>query len=177
MQISAPRPADVLQYPYAHALEGVIVAGIAGVYRSEKHVVIERNRYRFPQHCIWCNSAIDDQPAAAPGTRETVTLPVCGSCAKRRNLLPRIVGVAGVLSLIAAPAAYSMLGVFVAAALFISGWIDLAIAYWLHQTAKSGRMVREDEQYLWIAGADSKFLASLPQWPGMKLGELAARDN
>lgn len=155
------------------------MAGIAGVYRSEKYVVIERYRYQFPQHCIWCNSAIDDQFSAS-GTnnvREAVTLPVCTSCAKRRSLLPRIVGAAGALSLIAAPAAYSMMGVFVAAALFISGWVDLAIAYWLHQTAKSGRTVREDEQYVWIAGAGSKFLAALPQWSGMKLEQLSDRDR
>lgn len=155
------------------------MVGTAGVYRSEKYVVIERYRYQFPQYCIWCNAAIDDQPSAT-GThniREAVTLPVCTSCAKRRNLLPRIVGAAGVLSLIASPAAYSMLGILVAAALFISGLVDLAIAYWLHQSAKSGRVLRDDEQYLWIAGAHSKFLASLPQWPGMKLEQLSARDN
>lgn len=155
------------------------MSGIAGVYHSDKYVVVERHRHQFPQHCIWCNSAINDPLAAsaAPGARETVALPVCGSCAKRRSLLPRIVGAAGVLSLIAAPAAYSMMGVFVAAALFISGWVDLAIAYWLHQTAKSGRTVREDEQYVWIAGASGKFLAALPQWSGMKLEQLSDRDR
>jgi hypothetical protein len=157
----------------------MILAGIAGVYRSDKYVVIERYRYQFPQHCIWCNSAIDDQPSAS-GThnvQEAVKLPVCVSCAKRRSLLPRIVGAAGLLILIATPAAYSMLGVLVAAALFISGWVDLAIAYWLHRSAQSGRKVREDEQYVWIAGASSKFLAALPQWSGMKLAELSAREH
>lgn len=155
------------------------MSGIAGVYRSDKYVVVERHRYQFPQHCIWCNSAIDDQPSAS-GTHndtEAVKLPVCASCARRRNLLPRIVGAAGLLILLATPAAYSMLGPLVAAALFISGLLDLAIAYWLHQSAKSGHMVRDDEQYLWIAGAHSAFLAALPQWSGMKLEQLSDRDR
>ena len=63
-----------------------------------------------------------------------------------------------------------------AGALLLTGFIDLAIAWRLHVAASGYRAVREDEQYVWISGAHSGFLAVLPQWSGLKLGEMHSRN-
>lgn len=152
------------------------MAVIAGVYRSEKYVVVERHRHQFPQHCIWCNSVIaEGVAAAAPGSDGDIKPPMCATCTATRNRLPKTVGIFGVITFVAAPLVYSNMGALVAGALLLTGFIDLVIAWRLHVAASGYRAVREDEQYVWIAGAHNGFLAVLPQWSGLKLGEMHAR--
>ena len=151
------------------------MADTTGVYRSEKHVVVERHNHRFPRHCIWCNAAVDDDGKPAPGGG-TVKAPVCGTCTAIRNRLPKFVAMLGVTALIAAAAVYFTASMIIAAVLFFGGLIDLFVAYRLHVAAHRLRAAREDEQYVWIAGAHQGFLAALPQWHGMKFSELRIRE-
>ncbi|MDP1536645.1 MAG: hypothetical protein Q8L95_05630 [Burkholderiales bacterium] len=146
------------------------MAGITGVYRNEKYVVVERQHHQFPQYCIWCNSAVDGAATAvAADGNASVQLPVCGACAATRNRLPRFVAILGVTALIAALVLFFSAGAVFAAALFLAG---LIIAWRLHIAARSFRAAHEDEQYLWITGAHRNFLNALPVWPGMTLAEL-----
>lgn len=151
----------------------------AGVYRSEKFVVVERHNHRFPQRCIWCNAVLDaDAPApAAPGNRNAVQPPVCNNCAATRNRLPRFVAILGTVALLAAPVLYYTQGMMGAGVLLLTGLATLVIAWRLWVAASSFHGVREDEQYIWIAGAHAGFIAALPPWQGLKLGELHARDR
>lgn len=150
------------------------MAGTTAVYCSEKYVVVERHRHRFPQLCIWCSSAIADEAMPASPDRDgNIRPPMCGTCTATRNRLPKTVGIFGVITFLAAPPAYASLGVLVAGALLLTGFIDLVIAWRLHVAARGFRAIREDEQYVWIGGAHGGFLAALPQWHGMKLGEMS----
>ncbi len=149
------------------------MAGITGVYRNEKYVVVERHHHQFPQHCIWCNSAVGAATAAATGGNASLRLLVCGACATTRNRLPRFVTILGVTALVAALALFFSAGAIFAAALFLAGLIGLVITWRLHIAARSSfRPAHEDEQYVWIAGAHRNFLNALPAWPGMTLVEL-----
>lgn len=149
------------------------MAGITGVYRNEKYVVVERQHHQFPQYCIWCNNAVDGTAAAAAADgNASVQLPVCGACATTRNRLPRFVAILGVTALVAALVLFFSAGAIFAAALFLAGLIGLIIAWRLHIAARSFRPTHEDEQYVWIAGAHRNFLNALPAWPGMTLAEL-----
>jgi hypothetical protein len=159
--------------------EGRHLNDTAGVYRSDKFVVVERHNHRFPPRCIWCNAALDAGAAApaSPGTRTAVQPPVCPSCAATRNRLPRVVAIFGAVALLAAPVLYFTLGTMVAGVLLLTGLVDLFIAWRLWIAARSFHGVREDEQYIWIAGASAGFIAVLPPWQGMKLNELRLRDR
>ncbi len=152
------------------------MADTTGVYRSEKHVVVERHNYRFPRHCIWCNATVDDdgKPDAGGGTVKAL---VCGTCTAIRNRLPKFVAMLGVTALIAAAAVYFTASAIVSAILFFGGLIDLFVAYRLHVAAHRLRAAHQDQQYVWIAGAHQGFLAALPQWRGMKYSELRIREG
>lgn len=149
----------------------------AGVYRSERFVVVERHKHRFPQHCIWCNAALDaDAPgSAAPATRTAVQPPVCASCAATRSRLPRFVAIFGTVALLATPVLYFTLGTMAAGVLLLTGLVAVVIAWRLWIAARSFHGVREDEQYIWIAGASAGFIAALPPWQGMRFDELRVR--
>ena len=150
------------------------MADCVGVYKSDKHVVVERHHHRFPPHCIWCNAAVDaDAPVA--GGSDYVQPPICNACTAIRNRLPRFVAILGVTMLVAAAAAYFTAGAIIAAGLLFAGVADIAVAYRLHVVANRVRPAHQDEQYVWIAGASSQFIALLPQWHGMKFGELHRR--
>ena len=106
------------------------MAGIAGVYRSEKYVVVERHRHQFPQHCIWCNSVIaEGVAAAAPGSDGESKPPMCGTCKTTRNRRPKTVGIFGVITVVAAPLVYSNMGALVAGALLLTGFIEIGRAH------------------------------------------------
>lgn len=150
------------------------MADCTGVYKSEKHVVVERHHHRFPQHCIWCSAAVDAAPLFTSGD-DYVKPPACGTCTAIRNRLPRFVSLLGATMLIAAAAVYFTANAIVAAGLLFAGLTDLAIAYRLHVVANRVRPAHQDEQYVWIAGASSQFIAMLPQWNGMRFSELHKR--
>lgn len=102
---------------------------------------------------------------------------MCHTCTATRNRLPKSVGVFGLITFAAAPFVYSSFGVLVAGALLLTGFIDLAIAWRLHIAAGGFQAVRQDQQYVWIRSAHSDFLAALPAWSGMKLGEMTAHSR
>lgn len=153
------------------------MSNTVGVYRSERFAVVERHAHRFPQNCIWCNSSVpgSDTPAAAGDA--SVQPPVCDTCAATRSRLPKVVAVFGATALIAALVLYFTSGMFPAAILFLGGLTGLVIAYRLQVAARGFRAAHEDDQYVWIAGANSRFLETLPAWHGMKLAELRARSS
>lgn len=156
--------------------KGVVLSGSSGVYCSEKYVVVERYHHRFPHCCIWCGKPLAPEAVpASPDDRGDIRPPVCKVCTATRNRLPKTVGIFGLFTFVAAPLAYSSFGILVAAALLLTGFIDLAIAWWLYVAARGVRAVREDQQYVWIGGAATGFLGRLPQWHGMKLAELQAQ--
>lgn len=150
------------------------MTGSTAVYCSEKYAVVERHRHRFPQLCIWCSSTIaDDAMPASPDRDGGIRPPMCRACTATRNRLPRTVGIFGIVTFLAALPAYASFGALVAGALLLTGFIDLVIAWRLHLAARGFRAIREDEQYVWIGGAHAGFLAALPQWHGIKLGEIS----
>jgi hypothetical protein len=152
----------------------LILSATAGIYRSEKYVVVERHRHRFPQQCIWCAAVVtDDEMPASPDPDGNVKPPMCRVCTATRNRLPKTVGIFGMITFIAAPFVYSRFGILVAGALLLTGFVDLVIAWRLHVAASGFQAVREDQQYVWIGGAHQGFLAALPPWSGMKLGEMS----
>lgn len=156
----------------------MILSGIAGVYHSEKYVVVERHRHRFPQQCIWCGCALaENEVPASPDADGDVKPPMCRKCTATRNRLPKSVGFFGLITFAAAPFVYSSFGVLVAGALLLTGFIDLVVAWRLHVAASGFQAVRQDPQYVWISGAHSSFLEAMPQWHGMKLGEMVAHRN
>ena len=156
----------------------LILAGITGVYRSEKYVVVERHRHQFPHQCIWCSNALpESEMPQSPDKDGDIKPPMCRSCTATRNRLPKTVGIFGIVTIIAAPLVYPGMGVMVAGALLLTGFIDLAVAWRLHVAASGFSAVRADEQYVWIRSAHSSFLSALPQWHGMKLGEMTAHDR
>lgn len=152
------------------------MSGISGIYRSEKYLVVERNRHQFPLHCTWCNRVIKASAATAAGRKETERPPACDSCAAARSQLPKLAAALGVIALLATPIAYVTLGPLIAAAALFMALADLGLAWWLHSAARSVQIVREDQQYVWIAGAHPDFLAMLPAWHGMKLEEMQNRN-
>lgn len=151
----------------------------SGVYRSDDLIVVERHRHQFPALCLACGGvcSVPETAAFTPGTRSKLRPPVCQSCNSRRGRVAKIVAIAGVALIIAAPAVYYALGHLPAIAMLLTGVTDLGVAWWLHSHALRFRTVREDEQYVWIAGAQRDFLAALPAWNGMKLDELQPRDG
>lgn len=157
-------------------MKGKALAGTAGAYCSEKHVVVERHNHRFPQHCIWCGTGIAAEAMPrSPDDGNDIRPPVCPACLATRNRLPKTVGAFGLVTFAAAPPAYSSFGVLVAAALLLTGFIDLVIAWRLYLAARGVRPLHQDQQYVWIGGAAPAFLAQLPRWSGMKLSELRAQ--
>jgi hypothetical protein len=154
----------------------LILSGTAGIYRSEKYVVVERHRHQFPRLCIWCGAVVaDSEVPGSPDTDGDIKPPMCGNCTATRNRLPKSVGIFGIITFIAAPFVYSSLGIMVAGALLLTGFVDLVIAWRLHVAASGFPAVREDQQYVWIGGAHQGFLSALPQWSGMRLGEMSHR--
>lgn len=152
----------------------MILSGTAGIYRSEKYVVVERHRHRFPQLCIWCgNSVTETEVPDSPDSNGNVKPPMCSPCTATRNRLPKSVGIFGIITFIASPFAYSSFGILVGGAMLLTGFVDLVIAWRLHVAASGFQAVREDQQYVWISGAHQGFLSALPPWPGMKLGEMS----
>lgn len=151
----------------------------SGVYRSDNHVVVERHRHQFPSLCLSCGAvcAVPEAAPSTPGIRSKLRPPVCPACNSRRGRVATIVAIAGVAMIIAAPPVYYMLGMQPAVAMLLTGVTDLGIAWWLRGHALKYRLIHEDEQYVWIAGAQRDFLAALPEWQGMKLGELQDRGN
>lgn len=156
-------------------MEGNGLADSSGVYKSEKYVVVERHRYRFPRHCIWCNSVVDGDAAPNSGGGSHVKPPVCATCTAIRNRLPKFVAILGVTMLIAAATVYVTVNAIIAAGLLFAALICLTAAYRLHVVAHRVSPAHQDEQYVWIAGASSQFIAVLPQWYGMKFSELHRR--
>jgi hypothetical protein len=158
--------------------KGFILSGIAGVYRSEKYVVVERHRHQFPQQCIWCGRSVAaDEVPASPAADGDVKPPICRSCTATRNRLPKSVGFFGIITFAAAPFVYSSFGALVGGALLLTGFIDLVVAWRLHAAASGFQAVRQDPQYVWIGGAHSGFLDAMPSWNGMRLGEMPAHRN
>lgn len=157
--------------------EGSPLSNTVGVYRSEKFVVVERHAHRFPHNCIGCNSLVPGDSSTASAGDASVRPPVCDTCAATRSRLPKVVAVFGATALIAALVLYFTSGMFPAATLFLGGLIGLVIAYRLQVAARGFRAAHEDDQYVWIAGASSRYLKSLPAWHGMRHGELRARHN
>ena len=156
-----------------------MLKGTSGVYRSDDMVVVERHRHQFPSLCLACGGscAVPEAAPSAPGTRPKLRPPVCPDCNSRRGRVAKIVAVAGVAMIIAAPVVYYALGLLPALAMLLTGITDLGIAGWLRGHALRFRTVREDEQYVWIAGGQRDFLAALPAWHGMKLDELRRREG
>lgn len=153
------------------------MSNTVGVYRSERFAVVERHAHRFPQNCIWCNSPVPGSDTPAATGDASVRPPVCDTCAATRSRLPKVVTVFGATALIAALVLYFTSGMFPAAILFLGGLTGLVIAYRLQVAARGFRAAHEDDQYVWIAGANSRFLETLPAWHGMKLAELRARSS
>ena len=156
-----------------------MLKGTAGVYRSDDIVVVERHRHLFPSLCLACGGvcAVPQAAPSTPGIRSKLRPPVCPACNTRRSLIPKIVTIAGVAMIIAAPAVHFALGPLPAGAMLLTGVTDLGIAWWLRGHALRFRVVREDEQYVWIAGAQRDFVAALPAWHSMKLDEMQERDG
>lgn len=156
-----------------------MLRGTSGVYRSDDMVVVERHRHQFPSLCLSCGSAcaVPDAAPAAPGTRPRVRPPLCPSCRSRRGRAAKIIAIAGLALIIAAPAVFFLLGAVPAVVMLLIGATDVGVAWWLRQAAAGFRTAREDEQYVWIARAHPDFLAALPNWHGMKLHELQSRDG
>jgi len=156
-----------------------MLKGSSGVYRSDGLVVIERHRHQFPALCATCGAACAaPQPAhAAPGTRPAPQPPLCPACGSRRGRVVKIIAITGIVMILAAPAVFHPLGHLPAIALLLTGITDLGIAWWMRGRVPGFRTVREDEQYVWIAGAQRDFLAALPAWHGMKLDELQRREG
>jgi len=154
-----------------------MLKGTSGVYRSDDMVVVERHRHQFPSLCLSCGAvcAVPEAAPATPGRGSKLRPPVCADCNSRRGRVAKIVAIAGVALIIATPAVYYALGHLPAIAMLLTGITDLGIAGWLRGHALRFRVVHEDEQYVWIAGAQRDFLAALPAWHGMKIGELRDR--
>ncbi len=127
--------------------KGLILSGIAGVYRSGKYVVVERHRHQFPQQCIWCGRSVAaDEVPASPAPDGDVKPPMCPNCTATRYRLPKSVGFFGIITFAAAPFVYSSFGALVAGALLLSGFIDLVVAWRLHVAASGLQAVRQDPQ-------------------------------
>ncbi|MDP1672136.1 MAG: hypothetical protein Q8L65_03350 [Burkholderiales bacterium] len=156
-----------------------MLKGTSGVYRSDDMIVVERHRQQFPSLCLSCGGvcAVTEVAPPIPGTRSKLRPPVCPACNSRRGRVAKIIAMAGVAMIIAAPAVYFMLGILPAVVMLLTGVTDLGIAWWLRGHILRFRVLHEDEQYVWIAGAHPDFLAALPSWHGMKLGELQGRGN
>jgi hypothetical protein len=156
-----------------------MLKGTSGVYRSDDMVVVERHRHQFPSLCLSCGvvCAVPDTAPSTPGTRARVRPPVCQACRSRRGRVATIVAIAGAVMIIAALPVYYLLGMLPAVAMLLTGVTDLGIAWWLRGHSLRYRVIHEDEQYVWIAGGQRDFLAALPDWHGMKLGELRNRGS
>ncbi len=156
-----------------------MLKGTSGVYQSDDMVVVERHRHQFPSRCLSCGGvcAVPEAELSTPGTRSKLRPPVCPSCNSRRGRVAKIVAIAGVAMIIAAPAVYFMLGILPATAMLLTGGTDRGIAWRLQGHALRFRVAHEDEQYVWIARAHPDFLAALPPWHGMKFRELQSRDG